>query len=358
MVAYGKCGCTNRIGLPAVGAQTEQPAAGSAYIEISAPVGRFGHNLPNDTVTVQDALNRVPPGQGRATPPLDVEGSCGPKTIKAIQEFQLKHFGWGGADGLVEPGKQTIAKLNELLGSGRFGFSSPAAGTAPPRRKSDVRYWNDFVWGIELAKWLIVTSEINLVAAEPYVENSTGSSDFLKLRNQQMHHLNKHFKIDSLPSNPLKRKAFNLVRKVFLRMREVLNQPGRPSGPGGWNIFEMDTTADPAYAFTNYGGYFRKGQFVYKKHEETRKEVRIRADAIYLTELFHREWAALGQAPIHIHELAHYVGHPEFIGDYAYNFDRGKIDKLPANLALLNAESYRNFAAAYGLRNPYGSVIP
>lgn len=41
----------------------------------------------------------------------------GPKTNGAIQSFQLKHFGWSGADGRVDPGRQTLAKLNELCKS-------------------------------------------------------------------------------------------------------------------------------------------------------------------------------------------------------------------------------------------------
>jgi hypothetical protein len=43
-----------------------------------------------------------------------VDGKCGTKTKKAIQLFQLHHFGWSGADGRVDPGQQTLAKLNEF----------------------------------------------------------------------------------------------------------------------------------------------------------------------------------------------------------------------------------------------------
>lgn len=82
---------------------------------IRASVGAMGGvNLIEDVRTVQELLNGVPPGQGGPAPPLVVDGVCGPKTINAIQKFQLHHFGWSGADGRVDPGGPTIQKLNEL----------------------------------------------------------------------------------------------------------------------------------------------------------------------------------------------------------------------------------------------------
>lgn len=73
-----------------------------------------GANRRPDVATVQELLNRVSPSRGGPAPPLDVDGLCGPLTIRAIQEFQLHHFGWSGADGRVDPGRRTIRKLNEF----------------------------------------------------------------------------------------------------------------------------------------------------------------------------------------------------------------------------------------------------
>ncbi|MEX2139380.1 MAG: peptidoglycan-binding protein [Pirellulales bacterium] len=81
---------------------------------ISATVGRASRNEPIDVIRIQELLNNVSPGEGGPTPQLEVDGLCGPKTQHAIQTFQLKHFGFKGADGRVEPGKQTLAKLNEI----------------------------------------------------------------------------------------------------------------------------------------------------------------------------------------------------------------------------------------------------
>src|SRR4051812_45048260 len=80
---------------------------------ILGSVGRMGgKNSPDDVVTVQQLLFQVPLNQGATTPAVEIDGLCGPKTIGAIQKFQLHHFGWGGADGRVNPGGPTLAKLN------------------------------------------------------------------------------------------------------------------------------------------------------------------------------------------------------------------------------------------------------
>jgi hypothetical protein len=95
---------------------------------ISAPVGQNSPNFPNDVKTIQELINKVPPNDGGLAPDkkLVVDGACGPKTKDAISKFQLKHFGWSGADGKVEPNKQTLAKLNS------FDKPAPGGGAPPP----------------------------------------------------------------------------------------------------------------------------------------------------------------------------------------------------------------------------------
>jgi hypothetical protein len=39
---------------------------------------------------------------------LGVDGKFGLITRGVIQAFQVKHFGWGGADSRVDPGKKTL----------------------------------------------------------------------------------------------------------------------------------------------------------------------------------------------------------------------------------------------------------
>lgn len=81
---------------------------------ILASVGLHGKNLDPDVRTIQELLNKVPQDQGGPKVPLEVDGKCGPLTRGAIQRFQLHHFGWSGADARVDPGQQTLAKLNEF----------------------------------------------------------------------------------------------------------------------------------------------------------------------------------------------------------------------------------------------------
>ena len=81
---------------------------------IEKPVGINGHNKVADVITIQEALDDVIPAEGGPNPLLTIDGKCGPKTKKAIQEFQLKHFGWKLADGRVDPDGPTLAKLNEI----------------------------------------------------------------------------------------------------------------------------------------------------------------------------------------------------------------------------------------------------
>ncbi|BDC52929.1 hypothetical protein F183_A52440 [Bryobacterales bacterium F-183] len=79
---------------------------------ITASVGLLGKNFTADTLTVQNLLNNVPINLGGPNPLLDPDGKCGNKTCTAIQMFQLKHFGWSGADGRVDPGGITLTMLN------------------------------------------------------------------------------------------------------------------------------------------------------------------------------------------------------------------------------------------------------
>ena len=88
-------------------------------VVIADKVGRSCVNRAVDVAAIQDALNRVPIHEG-GTPPnkrLPVNGTCGPQTIEAIQLFQLKQFGWPGADGKIFPNGETHTRLNQILGT-------------------------------------------------------------------------------------------------------------------------------------------------------------------------------------------------------------------------------------------------
>jgi hypothetical protein len=108
---------------------------------ISQSVGHNGVNFPPDVREIQFLLNRVAPQDGGPKTPHKQDGNCTQKLIQDIHAFQLHHFGWSGADGRVDPGHQTLQKLNELnpepLTTTKFLLTqlSPNAGLQPNRNQ-------------------------------------------------------------------------------------------------------------------------------------------------------------------------------------------------------------------------------
>src|SRR5262245_9293488 len=97
---------------------------------ISASVGQGGVNRRDDVQSIQTMLNQVPAADGGPRPRLAVDRIVGPLTIAAIRSFQTRHLGW--ADGRVDPGGPTIARLRG------FGAALGAGGTnalAAPGKK-------------------------------------------------------------------------------------------------------------------------------------------------------------------------------------------------------------------------------
>lgn len=77
---------------------------------ISASVGHGGRNLASDVQKVQSLLN-----DHGASPPLAVDGACGPQTVRAIRWFQEHVVGLASPDGRVDPGGRTWTALSQPL---------------------------------------------------------------------------------------------------------------------------------------------------------------------------------------------------------------------------------------------------
>ena len=124
-----------------------------------ASVGRMGGvNRVEDVRKVQHALNKVPKSAGGPSKPLDPDGKCGPKTIEAIQLFQIKQFGWKGADGRVDVNGPTHQKLNEY-DSG----IPPTVETIPTSESFSVRI--DSIVKQKDVEWqLLITDEANVIS--------------------------------------------------------------------------------------------------------------------------------------------------------------------------------------------------
>ncbi len=84
-------------------------------LDLSASVGVKGKNVPGDVLRVQDALNAIPAAEGTPSTLLHPDGIAGPKTCAAIQNFQLKHFGWKIADGRIDPDGRTAQLISSLI---------------------------------------------------------------------------------------------------------------------------------------------------------------------------------------------------------------------------------------------------
>lgn len=301
-------------------------------IVISSPVGNGGSNLPADVATIQDALNQVSDDQGGAAPDLVVDSFCGPKTIKAIQTFQLRHLGWSGADGLVEPNRQTIAKLNEILGSPFAQKESPEGHPLPWAPLTGD--WMPDAEAFRMALKMIDAALANLTSASHHLESTDVSPGGLSVfsRAERMRLLNKHFMIDTFKAE--KRQKFEFIQLHFRRMKQVFERPGGLWGPAAFTPDPLNDSRPEAYA--GKGGFFRGGQF------SSIDGVPLRVDSIYICRGFSAK-PRLEQATILVHELAHFVGHPERITDHKYYFEPG-YSTLQARLRVVNSDNYTDFA--------------
>ncbi len=84
---------------------------------ITRSVGAGGANIPADVTEIQQLLNKVPAVQGGAAPPFTAFGTCDSATLAAILKFQKKQVP-AFADGRIDPGGPTLARLNALAGPG------------------------------------------------------------------------------------------------------------------------------------------------------------------------------------------------------------------------------------------------
>jgi hypothetical protein len=99
---------------------------------ITRSVGAAGGvNLPADVTEIQRLLNLVPVAKGGASPPFFVFGTCDPATQAAILRFQKAQVP-AFADGRIDPGGPTLAKLNALAAAP--GPGSPTGSLADVTR--------------------------------------------------------------------------------------------------------------------------------------------------------------------------------------------------------------------------------
>lgn len=306
---------------------------GKGSIAISKPVGQGGaaRNIPADVKTIQDALNQVTVKgvAGGPMPFLAVDGICGPKTIAAILKFQRAQVP-GVSDGLVEPGRNTILKLNEILD--------------PVSREDMERKVRAALPHVNRALNAALANLSAIIASGP----GPGAPDLAADR------LGRHFKLGTLNTDRQSGARVDLFR-AYTRMATVLQKP---------ELFELAATdnfdidkSNAKIALTRGNGFFEEGQ----TSPEGRRLDHIHLGFGFFAPSVSDEFAAF----IIIHELAHFIG----TADGGHIIDNGRgwfndtfIVPLDAGARLLNADSYAGFAWECGansaVKPPFVKTAP
>lgn len=305
--------------MPAVGScvltADAKGGGGSGPIAISKPVGQGAgaRNLPEDVRTIQDALNQVTVRgfDGGPMPFLDVDGIKGPKTQAAILQFQRKQVKGINADGLIEPGRQTILRLNELVAPvSKFDLNAKLAVALP------------------LVRAALAAAVQNVSAV---ITNGPG------VATQAEDRLNRHFKINTL--NPSAQSDGRVVLfETYSEMLLVVNQPGLFDLLGAIEAFDVDR-GNAKIALTTPKGVFQPPI----KDGADNPARHIRLGLGFFAPNVNAEFASF----ILLHELTHFTGRRdgEEIGDHGRGwFDDTFVKPLDASRRLLNADSYAGFA--------------
>lgn len=285
-------------------------------IAISQPVGQGpkARNRADDVRTIQDALNQVTikGAAGGAMPFLKVDGICGPKTNAAITRFQ--HAQFGKADGVIEPNKKGITRLNEIVS---------------PISDEDLRA--KVRTALPIVAQSIAAALANLEAAIADTFTPTGLADTAADR------LNRHFKLNTLPASKQGDARIELFAS-YTRYAAVVSNPSAID-VDPLDEFDLDKQ-NPKIALTVGRGFFEEGAI----DDATGKRVdRIQLGRGFFAPSVTSEFAAV----IIVHELSHFVGHAD--GGFIRDFGRGWFDDifikpLPAEKRLANADSYATFA--------------
>lgn len=288
---------------------------GSGSLGLKAPVGSAQRcrNVAGDVLAVQRALNKYSPADGGPSPKLAEDSIYGPKTAAAIQKFQVKHFGYAGADGVVDPGQQTERKL--------AGSDSPASSVSA-----------DMYGHIGYARTVLEITRSQIAAARMF---GSGQSSFTHMGESAWNKLITHFKIDQFPSWSTQLDA---IDRVYSDMQTAIGHV-----PQGMVLFADEppekVSGHFAFAYANGYGVANRG----KKSGDGSTYL----DSIYFTQKM-RTLKQDAFAYVMIHELAHYVGPEERSGvaivDYAYHRNPAVYQSLPPRQRVQNADCYSQFA--------------
>jgi peptidoglycan hydrolase-like protein with peptidoglycan-binding domain len=302
--------------------------SGGGPIEIGKPVGRgpLARNQADDVRTIQEALNQVALKgiAGGTIPFLKVDGIIGPKTQAAIDRFQqvqLKIF-----DGLIEPNKKTIVRLNQALNT-----------------VTDEDLKLKLAAALPLVAQGFGAAALNLQAAISQNALAAVATD----------RLNRHFLVNTQDAANQTATRINLFR-AYTRFAALVTNP---------ELLEIDINGqfdidknDPRFATVRVLGFFRPGE-----EEKGRRLDHIHLGLAFFSPKVSAEFAAF----IIMHEITHFLGDADGleIDDLGRGwFDDTFIKPLKVDQRLLNADSYAGFAhecrTGIATRPPFVKTAP
>jgi len=306
--------------MPAVGSciSTSTLPTGAGPIAISKPVGQgpLARNIPDDVKTIQEALNQVTVKgvTGGPIPLLVVDGIKGPKTQSAILKFQQAQVRSVRADGLVEPGKQTILRLNEIDSPiSKFDLNAKLAASLPLLRAALAAAIQNVT--------IVITSGPGTTVSAALAEDR----------------LNRHFALNTIDASGQSNARVNLF-ETYSEMALVVNQPDLFDMFGAIDAFDVDPQ-NAKIALTTAQGVFEPPL----KDGANNPARQIRLGLGFFAPNVSNDFAAF----ILIHELAHFTSQRD--GELIIDNGRGWFDDvfirpLSAAQRLLNADSYASFA--------------
>ncbi len=277
-------------------------------IVITGSVGSGGVNKSEDVWNIQYGLDQVPPIDGGPNPPLKIDGLCGPKTIGAIRDFQVKHFGWGGCDGRIDPGRQTLAKLNEK----RQRWIAP---TLPLSMTTDGWLLTDLLAHVPHTRACVHAAMMTL--------NSAKFGGLFGGRAETL--INRHFQMDGSPGG--RDAAITKTYNIYSHMLSVLDRPDAYCTLDTTDAGENISTV----AFARLGGFFDKSDLTGK--------IVFRRGAYFASGI--QDFAAF----VFIHEMRHYVEQQGDEGHHGKGWytDPGMVALTPKQ-RLGNCDTYAGFA--------------
>lgn len=297
--------------------QEFDPKRPEGDIVISKSVGQGGANVYDDVYNIQYGLDQVAPIDGGPSPQLVIDGKCGPKTLAAIREFQKKHFGWAGCDGRIDPGQQTLAKLNEKRNRNVYP-TIPLSLTTDGWLLSGMLQHVPHIRACVHAAMTNISLAMNV--ADGDVPGPIGPS-----RAERMHLLNRHFRTDK--NKGAKRPILEKMYDTYAFMLNVLDRPEAYVTLDTTNEGETTSTV----AFARLGGF-------HDKNDLTGKIV-IRRGSFFATGI--PDFAAF----IFIHELRHFVAKDGTQGHFGKGWvtDSG-MQALHETQTVLNCDTFAGFA--------------